>query len=118
MEERLCNYQICWSEYWLGWFIGYKHDNTNQSLSVVGEPPYDIATSLHQQGVSVLHIAGNGNVGIGTSTPYSKLTVWGTDTASTSAFAVVNSASTTVLSAYDNGNVTYSGLLYQAPISA
>ena len=55
-----------------------------------------------------------GNLGIGTSTPYSKFTIWGTDTASTSAFAVVHSASTTVLSAYDNGTVTYSGLLYQA----
>ena len=53
-------------------------------------------------------------MGIGTSSPYSKLTVWGSDTASTSAFAVVNSASTTVFSAYDNGTVTYSGLLFQS----
>jgi len=55
-----------------------------------------------------------GNVGIGTTSPYSRLTVWGTDTASTSPFAVVNIASTTVFAVYDNGNATYSGSLFQS----
>jgi hypothetical protein len=53
-------------------------------------------------------------VGIGTTTPYSRLSVWGPDTASTSAFAVVNSASTTVFSVFDNGNSTYSGSIFQS----
>jgi hypothetical protein len=56
----------------------------------------------------------NGNVGIGTTTPYSRLTVWGADNASTSPFAVVNSASTTVFAVYDNGNTTYSGSIFQS----
>ena len=51
---------------------------------------------------------------IGTSTPNSRLEVWGPDTASTSAFAVVNNASTTVFSVYDNGNATYSGSIFQS----
>ncbi|MEI7720180.1 MAG: tail fiber domain-containing protein [bacterium] len=57
----------------------------------------------------------SGNVGIGTTTPYSRLTVWGPDSAATtSAFAVINNASTTVFSVYDNGNATYSGSIFQS----
>jgi hypothetical protein len=53
--------------------------------------------------------------GFGTTTPYSRLEVWGPDTAaSTSAFSVVNNASTTVFAAYDNGNATYSGSIFQS----
>ena len=56
-----------------------------------------------------------GAIGIGTTTPYSRLSVWGTDAASsTSAFAVVNSASTTVLSIFDGGNAQLSGTLTQS----
>ncbi len=45
-------------------------------------------------------------VAIGTSTPYARLTVWGTTTAATSrAFEVANSASTSLFSILDNGNV-------------
>ena len=54
------------------------------------------------------------NVGIGTSNAYSRLQVTGPDAASTSAFAVVNSASTTVFSVFDNGNATYSGSIFQS----
>ena len=54
-----------------------------------------------------------GLVAIGTSTPYSPLEVWGPDTASTSAFAVANSASTTEFSVFDNGNATLAGTLTQ-----
>lgn len=44
--------------------------------------------------------------GIGTSTPYSKLSVWGGDTsANTRAFEVTNSASTTLLSLQNNGEL-------------
>ena len=55
----------------------------------------------------------SGNVGVGTTTPYSRLEVWGPDTASTSAFAVVNSASTTEFTVYDTGNATLAGSLVQ-----
>ncbi|MHB8710050.1 MAG: tail fiber domain-containing protein [Minisyncoccota bacterium] len=56
----------------------------------------------------------NGNIGIGTSSPYSRLTVWGADTsASTSAFTIANSASTTEFQVFDNGNATLAGALTQ-----
>ena len=56
----------------------------------------------------------NGNIGVGTSSPYSQFTIWGSDAASTSPFTVVNVASTTVFAVYDNGNATYSGSIFQS----
>jgi hypothetical protein len=56
----------------------------------------------------------SGNVGIGTTTPYSRLTVWGPDSAaSTTAFLVANNASTTEFAVLDNGNATLAGNLIQ-----
>jgi hypothetical protein len=57
----------------------------------------------------------NGNVGIGTTTPYARLSVWGSDAASsTLAFNVVNSASTTVFAVFNGGNAQLSGTLTQS----
>lgn len=56
-----------------------------------------------------------GNFGIGTTTPYARLSVWGPDSASsTLAINVVNSASTTVLAVFDGGNAQLSGTLTQS----
>jgi hypothetical protein len=55
----------------------------------------------------------NGSLSVGTTTAYSALEVWGPNTASTSAFAVVNSASTTEFTVYDTGNATLAGSLAQ-----
>jgi len=56
----------------------------------------------------------SGNVSIGTSTPYSRLTVWGSDAASsTSAFSVINNASTTEFQVFDGGNAQLAGTLTQ-----
>jgi hypothetical protein len=51
---------------------------------------------------------------VGTSSPYSRLEVWGPDTGSTTAFAVVNNSSTTAFAVYDNGNATYLGSIFQS----
>ena len=53
-----------------------------------------------------LTVQGNtGNVGIGTTSPYSKLTVWGSDTSSAIMANFVNSASTSVMSILNNGKL-------------
>ena len=54
-------------------------------------------------------------MGIGTTTPYSRLEVWGPDAASsTLAFNIVNNASTTVFAVFDGGNAQLSGTLTQS----
>ncbi len=56
-----------------------------------------------------------GFLGIGTSTPYARLSVWGSDAASsTLAFNVINSASSTVFAVFDGGNAQLSGTLTQS----
>src|SRR6202012_2383305 len=88
--------------------VGYSGDATNYYNQTVHK--------FRSQNGSVTYMTLNnaGNVGIGTTPPYSRLTVWGPDTASTTAFAVVNSASTTAFAVYDNGNATYSGSIFNS----
>ena len=47
----------------------------------------------------------NARLGIGTSSPYANLSVWGAGTSGATAFNVVDSASTTLFSILDSGNV-------------
>jgi len=50
--------------------------------------------------------ASGGNIGIGTTSPYAKLTIWGEGTGTNTTFEVVDNASTTLFSILDNGNTT------------
>jgi hypothetical protein len=55
-----------------------------------------------------------GKTGIGTSTPYAKLTIWGADTsANTKSLVVASAASTTLLAVSNDGNATLFGTLTQ-----
>jgi lysophospholipase L1-like esterase len=66
-------------------------------------------------GSDVLTLLGGGNVGVGTSSPYARLSVWGTDAASsTLSFSVVNNSSTTVFAVFNGGNAQLSGTLTQS----
>lgn len=47
----------------------------------------------------------SGNVGVGTSSPYAKFTVWGSGTGSNTLANFVNNASTTVFTALESGNI-------------
>lgn len=63
-------------------------------------------------GTSTIFITPAGNVGISTSTPYSRLTIWGADTsAGTNAFMIVDSASTTLFKVTDTGSASTTGLV-------
>jgi hypothetical protein len=101
-------------------FLGYGADVTSAASTTLSNSTAigngAIVTASNQivlGNSSVTQTLLSGNVGIGTSTPYSRLEVWGLDTASTSAFAVVNSASTTEFTVYDTGNATLAGSLVQ-----
>ncbi|KKW19354.1 MAG: hypothetical protein UY63_C0016G0024, partial [Parcubacteria group bacterium GW2011_GWA2_51_10] len=61
---------------------------------------------------SIFVASTTGNIGIGTTSPYSKLSVWGANTTSgVRAFEVVNSASTTSFAVDNAGNATIGGTL-------
>ena len=84
-----------------------------QALSPSAYASLDIGNLLFGTGLASTTVVSTGSIGIGTTTPYSRLEVFGSDTASTSAFAVVNSASTTEFTVLDNGNATLAGNLIQ-----
>ncbi len=101
--------------------------SVGSSLSVTGSGSFLAASSTYNTTANIFSVAtasstgpilsilGNDNVGIGTSTPYSNLSVWGPDTASsTLAFNIVNNASTTVFAVFDGGNAQLSGTLTQS----
>ena len=75
----------------------------------------DIGNLIYGTGLgSTGSTVSSGNIGIGTTTPYSRLTIWGTDTSgNTSSFVIANSASTTEFNVLDNGNATLAGTLTQ-----
>jgi len=75
--------------------------NVNISLSGAG----DLAINTNQLYVDT----SAGNVGIGTTTPYSKLSVWGSGTGTSRLFELTNSASTTLASFLDNGTGYFLG---------
>ncbi|HUD02656.1 MAG TPA: hypothetical protein VMR46_01370, partial [Candidatus Paceibacterota bacterium] len=61
---------------------------------------------------TVVHLTTNNEqVGIGTTTPYAKLTVWGVGLGNENAFEIANSASTTLFAVNDAGQTTLVNLL-------
>jgi trimeric autotransporter adhesin len=90
---------------------------TNITLaSSTGSNQLDIGNEIFGIGLSGTgSTASTGDIGVGTSSPSSRLTVWGTDVASsTLALSIVNSASTTVFAVFDGGNAELSGSLSQS----
>jgi hypothetical protein len=91
--------------------VGYDIDapsNTASNQLDIGNLIF--GTGINGQGTAI----STGNIGIGTTTPYSRLTVFGPDTSgNTSSFVIANSASTTEFNVLDNGNATLAGTLTQ-----
>jgi len=91
----------------LGYDIAFPVTNGSNQLDIGN---LIFGTGINGEGTNI----STGNVGIGTSTPYARLSVWGPDTASsTLALNIVNNASTTVFAVFDGGNAQLSGTLTQ-----
>ncbi len=71
--------------------------NTNQALTFYGTTTPTIPLLSFDTATQT--------VGIGTTSPYAKLSVWGNDTGATSIFELTNSASTSLMTVLNNGNV-------------
>jgi hypothetical protein len=69
------------------------------SAGTAGQFPYYAANGTTLTATSSVFLATSGNVGIGTTSPYSKMTLWGTD----SLLEAVNTASSTIFSIGQNG---------------
>jgi len=69
---------------------------------------------LWTDGGTTSYLATSDLVGVGTSTAYSALTVWGDGTGTGQAFEVVNNASTTLFSILDNGSI---GIATTSPLA-
>lgn len=67
------------------------------------------AGGLVAGGATGLTVLQNGRVGIGTTTPYSKFTVWGSGVGTGQAFEIANNASTTIARFLDNGTGYFVG---------
>jgi hypothetical protein len=95
---------------------GSKGSGTGTGGSILFQTaPAGTAGTAQNALTTALAITGVGNVGVGTTTPYSRLEVWGPDTASsTLTFNVINNASTTVFAVFDGGNAQLSGTLTQS----
>ncbi|MDD5031578.1 MAG: hypothetical protein PHR36_00855 [Patescibacteria group bacterium] len=57
------------------------------------------------QATSSIFVSSTGNVGIGTTTPYSRLSVWGAGSGANRLFELTNTASTTLFYATEDGNI-------------
>lgn len=82
------------------WQVGIQNNNTdNFEIWDGADDPYFTINKL------------NGDIGIGTSTPYSELTLWGDSTGADKSFEITDSASTTTFSVRNNGLTSLINLL-------
>lgn len=75
------------------------------NTGLAGQFPYYAANGDTLTGTSTLFLSPTGKIGIGTSSPSAKLTVWGSGTGSGLLANFVNSASTSLFTILENGNV-------------
>ena len=100
-------------------FVGFEASRSSSVASTTSLTNGTAIGYLASVGCSnCLVLGGTGSnsvdVGIGTTTPYASLSVWGPDSASsTPAFDVINNASTSEFTVFDGGNAELAGNLSQ-----
>jgi hypothetical protein len=94
------------------WFQSDQTHLTDAGYALVGSIVQTTITGLINSNAN--NIEAVGNIGVGTTTPYSRLEVWGPDTAAgTAAETVTNNASTTEWQVFDDGHAVLAGTLTQ-----
>ena len=78
-------------------------------LTVTQTSTGDIARFIGQASTNVFVIKSGGNVAVGTTTPYSRFSVWGAGTGTGQLLELTNNASTTVARFLDDGTAYFSG---------
>ena len=86
-------------------------------VGTTGQIPYYSADGSNLTATSALFVFSNGNIGIGTTTPDAKLTIYGPDIATdTNAFTIYNASSSQILKVTNDGSISFGNdsLLYDA----
>lgn len=78
--------------------------------------PFHISSSATDSAGGFMVVTSSGNVGIGTTTPTARVSVWGTDTSTTPAFFIKDSAGTSRVSVLNNGNFGVGTLSPTSPL--
>ncbi|MDD2935014.1 MAG: tail fiber domain-containing protein, partial [Candidatus Pacebacteria bacterium] len=86
-------------------YVGLYTNASDFGLTIQTLGGYAFKTFYNGAYVDSLHILNNGNIGIGTTSPFAKLSVTGTGTGTGSAFQVADSANSPKFTVLDNGNV-------------
>ncbi|MFA6554524.1 MAG: hypothetical protein WCS89_03370 [Candidatus Paceibacterota bacterium] len=92
--------------------VYFNYDHGNQGVIFSNGSQATVAT-INSTGHAVFYGTGDnsfaGELGVGTTTPYSRLSVWGASTGTNRMFELTNSASTTLMSVLENGTGYFSG---------
>lgn len=89
--------------------IGGSSGSGTVSSGLQGQNAFYNANGTTLSGTSTIFTQQNTNVDIGTTTGYSKLTIWGSGTGTGQTLEIANNASTTNAMFWDNGQVYFKG---------
>src|SRR3989344_2426720 len=93
-------------------------DDVRNGLTVTSSNQLNIGNLLFSNSVGTGATAATGNIGVGTSTPWGKLSVTGAGTGTGVNFLLANSANTPIFKVLDDGTATLTGGLTASALSS